>query len=753
MKTPLFLFALLLVFLYSCTDSTEFYVSQSGNDSYPGTKSKPFVSFQRAKEAVSEVLKDGSGNMEVKVYFREGTYHFDQAVIIKGGEFGSGNNRVIFSAFMDEKPVFSSGIALDNWKKLTSNPEYLPESAKDKIWVTNIPGQGSGKPARFLCSDSIPLVNAISESVFSVEPDGMNKIRDDFFGANYDYPEKFNYFHYPGNLIRAWDNLSDIEVVVRTHYGWVINILPLKEVDVEKKIGYTKIPGTYYLFHLTGGDNANPNLQVQNAIEYLDRPGEWIFNSIEGKIYYWPPEGVPETVYYPLLQELIRIEGNEKDGNIMRNIIFKGITFTHGDRDTWDEDAIGLQHDWAIYDESDALIRFIDTEGCIVDDCKFTNSGGGGVRFDFYSQKNKVVNCEFKNLGGVAVLFDGYGPGLKDVNKNNEIINNVIHDCGEIYLHSPGIFIWQSGSNRIAHNLIYNISYTGVVISGPRPQFFCKKMGNRREITGTVNHDEIGGIADNDWVSSSGHINEWDQLFPFLFSGNNIIEYNEIYDVMQKFDDGNAIYLSGTGYNNIVRNNYVHDNISPHRQAAIRADDYAKDITFTENIIYRFARSGIVTKYTADITNNYIIDYIPTEMVNGAKHPMMSFITIAAWGPVKGCNVKRNICYQSAGISEPFFKFTVANNLVSTLSEFPTITSCTIDSNLYFATGVHYSNLLQLSEQNSQGIDSNSVVADPCFLGLEDAGFKLNSNSPAFKLGIKQIDFEKIGLLKNKIKP
>lgn len=132
---------------------------------------------------------------------------------------------------------------------------------------------------------------------------------------------------------------------------------------------------------------------------------------------------------------------------------------------------------------------------------------------------------------------------------------------------------------------------------------------------------------------------------------------------------------------------------------------------------------------------------------------MMSFIAIAAWGPIKGCNVKRNICYQSAGISEPFFKFTVAKDLVSSLSEFPNINSCTIDSNLYFATGVHYSNLLALEELRNQGVDNNSIAADPWFEGLEEAGFKLKSNSPAFKLGIKQIDFENIGMLETKTKP
>jgi hypothetical protein len=75
-----------------------------------------------------------------------------------------------------------------------------------------------------------------------------------------------------------------------------------------------------------------------------------------------------------------------------------------------------------------------------------------------------------------------------------------------------------------------------------------------------------------------------------------------------------------------------------------------------------------------------------------------------------------------------------------------------MDSNLYFASGVEENCINQLNERMKQGVDSNSVVADPCFIGFKEAGFKLKSNSPAWALGIKQIDFESIGLIKQRVK-
>ena len=734
MKTNLFLLSALLLTFISCSGNREFYVSPSGNDSNPGTKGKPFLSFSKAKEVVAKVIKDGAENNEIHVYFRGGTYRFDQAVVIKGGEFGKGTNKIIFLAYKDEQPVFSAAKILTGWKKVTENIPHLPGIAKGKVWVTNIPERGSSPIARFLCTDSIPLVNAVSEGLWTGENDNISKVQNDHDGgANYDSLEVYSSFIFPENSFREWDNLNDIEIITRPHYGWALNILPLKAIDIKKHIAHTTIPGTYKICRLAG--YLHHNLWVQNAIDYLDEPGEWVINSIEGKIYYWPKEVEPSGVYYPVLQELIRVEGNEKDNRILKNIIFRGITFAHGDRDTWDDDAIGLQHDWALYNESDALLRFVDTEDCIVDNCRFTTSGGGGVRFDLYSQKNKVINSVFNNLGGTPVLFCGYGPGLKDVNKNNEIINNEMHDCGQIYLPSPGIFIWQSGDNRIAHNLIYNFPYNGIVISGPRPRFFNKRMGHRRELTGTIHFNEIGEFEGEDW----------DKLSPYLFARRNIIEYNELHDVVRKIDDGNAIYLSGNGNNNMVRKNYAHDLISTCLHGIIRADGFGKDITITENIIYRFFGEGIkLNSHPNYVTNNFIVDWIPAEFKPDWDVRMnYKHIVITPRVPGKGTIISKNILYQSRGITQSF---------VTTFNQTDKykLSDCAIDSNIYFATGLYHNCLKQLEELRSQGVDSNSVVADPCFEGLEEAGFKLKSNSPAFKLGIKQIDFENIGLLKSK---
>lgn len=737
----LFVFMTGLIPLYSVSQNIKLvYVSVSGNDKNPGTEERPFLSFQRACSEVAQTIAKGAKNEEFQVFFKEGVYHFAETVVIDSDNFATGTNKITFSSWQNEKVVFSAAIKISEWSKAVDKISHLPDKAKGKVWTANIPAQRGSNIARFLCNSSGPLPNAVSEALYSTEDDTIRRDKNKFLPD-----EELSFFSIPKPAFRNWENIQDIEIITIPKYGWTMNILPLKTVDMDKGIAYTVIPATYRICRLANYDK--PNLWVQNAVDYLDKPGEWTIDSSKGKIYYWPAEDHPGDLFYPNLQEIIRVVGDEKNGKIIQNIEFRGITFTHGDRDSYKKGDTGLQHDWAFYNKSDALLRFVDTKECVVENCEFKNSGGGGVRFDFYSQDNKVQNCRFYELGGTGILLAGYGPGRKNVNRNNLIENNEIHDCGQIYWHSPAIFVWQSGANKIAHNLIYNMPYTGVVLSGPRPKYFNSRMGHRREITGAMNFSEISEkfeIDQKDWYQFHHYVDLWDKMFKYLFTGDNIVEYNELHHMDRKIDDGNAIYLSGTGNNNIVRRNYVHDNISSCLHGIIRADDQAKNATITENIISRFTGTGIKIKHPNIVTNNYIIDWVPSEQPDGKISPMGEFLNVSPAGPIKGSIIKNNICYQSCGLTQPFFGV----SRYYPLGKLTKTSDIEADHNLFYTTGLDNNCLAQLNKNIEEGIEKNSLVADPLFEGFEDKGFKLKETSPAHGLGIQQIDFEKIGLQK-----
>ena len=178
----------------------------------------------------------------------------------------------------------------------------------------------------------------------------------------------------------------------------------------------------------------------------------------------------------------------------------------------------------------------------------------------------------------------------------------------------------------------------------------------------------------------------------------------------------------------------------------IRADDQAKDVTITENIIYKFTNEGIKIKHPCTVTNNYIINWQWSQWFHGLNYPKQYFINVSPVGPViEGTVIENNICYQSEGETQPFFGVSIYYPLAHLTS----YSDLRVNNNLYFDAGADPENDKKIQEVRTNGLDVKTVVADPLFEGLDDAGFKLKSNSPAFDLGIKQIDISRMGLIKD----
>jgi hypothetical protein len=74
------------------------------------------------------------------------------------------------------------------------------------------------------------------------------------------------------------------------------------------------------------------------------------------------------------------------------------------------------------------------------------------------------------------------------------------------------------------------------------------------------------------------------------------------------------------------------------------------------------------------------------------------------------------------------------------------------DFNLYFPYGqqqrIEGLEDGTLADWQALGFDVNSVVADPLFMDPARGDFRLNPDSPAFKLGFRPIDMEHIGLVR-----
>jgi len=71
---------------------------------------------------------------------------------------------------------------------------------------------------------------------------------------------------------------------------------------------------------------------------------------------------------------------------------------------------------------------------------------------------------------------------------------------------------------------------------------------------------------------------------------------------------------------------------------------------------------------------------------------------------------------------------------------------CRMDYNIYWAAGNPAVGAQFIEKQRKQGIEQNSISADPLFVAIEGEDFRFCDGSPALALGIKPIDMALIGL-------
>jgi hypothetical protein len=719
LSTALSLSLLLLVgaFVGECFGVTpdpfptgDFYVSTDGSDDWSGSLPKPnaqrtdgpFASLERARDAVRK-FKARPSTKDVVVLIRGGLYRLSKTVVFGLKDSGKGEFAVTYAAYPGEKPVFSSGREIKGWKKMSATVPGLPANARGKVWVADAVGRfftlydAAGRLPRARSAGFVPL------------PGGKGDL-----------------LRFPKGRLRNWPNLQDVEIVIRPHHAWVVNILPLASVNVKAQVARTTIRGTYALNEmrfLKGTESC----WVENVPEALDEPGEWVLNTTEGKLYLWPRNNeAPKGIMAPRLRELVRVEGsidkNKSKDVPVRNLHFRGLTFMHGDRYLLSKDDAGLQHDWDMHDRDTALVRLRGAENCVIEQCHFTHSGGGAVRVDLYGQKNRIVGNHVEHIGATGILLCGYGPGTKDVNKHNLVYNNHIHHTGEIYWHSPGIMVWQSGENRVANNLIHHTPYTGIIVSGCMTHFFAKPGG--RELVRTIRWREVGGAPRKLGL---------EDVRPFLHARDNKIEYNEIHHAMEKLGDGNGIYIRGAGSGNVIRRNYIHHLVAPTRmQAAIRTDGGQRGTLIAENVIYKCGSQGIKLKLNNRVENNIIADIIRPR----------AYISLRE-GPMTGATIKRNILYHSSGKNCTFIQQDKKPNRGRKPALVKDIDA---DYNIYYCTGDPEVSRNALAATQRDGADAHSLAADPIFADSTKGDFRLKLGSPALKMKFIPIDLSKIGL-------
>jgi len=706
-KNSRFLLPLTVLLLcFSQLYGRTFYVATGGDDNNPGTIDKPFATLTKARDAV-RAFKKQEPEGDITVFIRAGTYKIHETVVFGPEDSGSKNQRIIYAAYKNETPIFSSGQRITNFKKLKDYPEHLPPVARGNVWVADVPQTKGGRWRFHVLFDGDKMLPRARGKGFKP----LGEPPEEWWRGVFASIEEKSVFRFPKGTLKNWQNLDDVEIRVFPA-GYTMNMLGLASVDEETQTARTTVQATYPILPWPWDV---PSVWVENVLEALDEPGEWVLDTHKGKLYLWPKGNEPgDQIYAPMLKELVRVEGKVDEFGPtdipVSHLVFRGLTFTKGDRDVWEKDDAGIQHDWEMYDKPTALLRFRAAEHCLVDACRFTNSGGTGVRFDLYSRYNRVQRCLFDYLGLVGVLVCGYGPGTKDVSFGNEIVNNHIHHVGQIYRSGHGIIIWQSRDNRVANNLIHDGPRKAVLVAGVRAHFFdtTRIPKENRECSRQIRWNEVAGAKG------------WDYIVSFLHVHNNIIENNEAYRMCEIGDDGAVINITGNGEGNVIRRNYIHDIVHDGADGVIRLDGNGRGTLITENIIYRCAPQGIVL----NDRNNHVENNIVVDTGKQTNEDWQRYMVYYRGGPRPG-RIQRNILYFTDDRTS-FFRTR------RQVQPYPG------DYNLYYSAADPKAAAEFLEQLQQKGTDKHSISADPMFVDLQNEDFRLKDQSPMFKLGFNK---------------
>lgn len=701
----------------------QIHVSPTGNDAADGLAPDgrddhgPVASLIRARDLARKYREESPG-LELEVVVHEGVHRLGETLRLTRKDSGYRGRLFVWRAAEGAEPVLSGAVPITGWRRPAKEPDHLHPDARGKVWVADLP-QGVGS-TRTLYDGDRRLPRARGEG-FARRPPAEDL-------------DPRRHLAFPEGALRNWPDTGQVELVIIPYRTWTMNILPLAEVDDEAGLARTAAPCTYELFP----NHRDKNTWVENTLAVLREPGMWCCDAEKGCVYLWPADDEPgEDLAVGALTELVRVEGDihpENGGDHpARDIEFRGLTFAHGERISWHgRTGGGLQHDWDRHDESTALVRLRGAARCGLVDCTFRDSACGGARMDLYARRNRISGCTFERLGGTGVTLAGYGLGTKDVNRENEIVDCHIHHIGRVYWHSPGIFIWQSGSNRIAHNRIHNTPYTGIVCSG-RTHWDRSGEG---ECSASIRWEEVDALLGGDyervpWHDPQRWREDWLRREPLMHSRDNRIEYNDIHHVMEIMGDGNGVYVSGAGGGNQVCHNVVHDCPSPSFAEGIRCDDDQHDTLIHGNLVYHLGgmATGITIKGVNAVTNNIIAAPLSESTARG----MISLEV----GPLHGSIVSRNILYALT----PEHRFYAQHRLgCHGEGPEPLLRDCVADDNLYWCASDPSVAEEHLEAEREHGIEQSSRAADPGFVDPENGDFRLRPDSVAFEMGIEPVD-------------
>lgn len=649
----------------------DLFVSPQGADTWSGTLAEPngektdgpFATPQRALRASRE--RKAAGLPSPRIELRDGTYFLDKALELDAADSGTAAHSLEFAAYPGEHPVLDGGLRLPNaWRKLPDGP----------LWSLELP-EGS-RPVEDLFIDGRRQPRA--------------RMPDSGFWRALPVGESRKQFRFAPGLLQPWPDAANGVVVIKSRQ-WFDETLPIQSIDGAARTVTVARESQWSL----AGDGLGPagDYYIENVRAALDRPGEWCFDPARRVLLLWPPEGADlrrAVVCAGGLPVLISVRGDMAKKRWAEHLLFDGLALVHTGRSENGPSGAALCLTGGVRD-------------CVVSGGSFADLGGGGVVLWKECEDNLVSGNEFVRVGTTPVRISDYLGEGPPASSGNRVENNSIHDCGTVVRAVSGIELENTGGNRIAHNLLFNLPYCGITLNGDRPQYW-----NQAASPGLSPPFTAAGIK------------------PFIPSRGNVVEFNHIHDVMRDLGDGGGIYLwgvMGTGANLIRHNLVEHVGAGRGAYVGIYLDDECDDARVTDNVVVDANYGLQLHGAPRNVVENNLFAFSRHSdlFVQPEKY------NVAPMGTV----LRGNIFLDSA--DSPF--------LDTSWAAWDRLPLRECDDNLYWRDGAP----VPLGQGVFGGFDRHSRVADPKCEAPRRGDFRLQADSPARALGIHSIDVRGAG--------
>ncbi|MFI4911883.1 MAG: hypothetical protein ACIAQZ_09480 [Sedimentisphaeraceae bacterium JB056] len=582
---------LITVVLTSFALAEVFYVDPSnGNDSFSGKSvDECFRTIERAKLAVSKV---NSGMFEdIVVYLKEGVYEIDSPVIFSVCDSGFNSHKVIYRNFPGEKPILFGGKKLDvQW-----------QVAEGKLLKGYI---GKGLSFRQIYVNSEKKVRAREPEIGE-----YYKLKSEIIHDGFNIEKGLT-----DNIV----SFDDIELSIKTL--WMHKRLRVDKVYSVGEFDRLVINPLEWDSLKNEPQGARKyygkDFWLENALEFIDTPGEWYYNRSNGLLYYYPlkdqkPENI--EVVIPQTQTLISLGGSLDEK--VRDIVFDGLSFTYtnwtrpdiaGFVDVQANTLLPLpenkKHDSRYRhnqqkDRIPAAMEIHSGDRIKVENCHFNNLGGTALTFNYGGNDNIIASNKFSDIAATAVEVgnDCYKPLNQNMWPRRYLIyNNEIDNIGTDYFGSLGIMVFYCDSIIIEHNDICNVPYSGInvgwgwlgddiitepknaivrnnrvekylaelvdgaAIYSPNPVYASYAVGNYVKDMMTQRHDPA---FYNDgcgayWIFRNNVIENAQRLI-----GQRAFNPQIKRDIIAENNFTTTLETSVTGHNRVVRDNYVYKDV------------------------------------------------------------------------------------------------------------------------------------------------------------------------------------------------